>query len=133
MPFALVFIGLVLVVTGAKGTMRELGAELREDFIGPGNFTWWIASLGAIGALGYIPELRSFSRWFMALIIISMIISNRGFFAKFTEALQSGPESPQPVSNPSIVKAAHDANTGGNIFGDMLKGLTKLAPLVPLL
>lgn len=94
MPFALVFIGLLLIVTGAKNTYREFGAELTEDFTGDGNFTWWIVSLGSIGALGYIKELQTFSRLFMTLIIVAMLLSNRGVFAQLTGALQSGPTTP---------------------------------------
>lgn len=99
MPFALVLIGLILVVTGARGTMREFGAELRADFTGPGNFIWWIVSIGVVGFLGYIPEFRSFSRWFMTLIVIAMVLSNRGFFAKLMQALEAGPEAPETASS----------------------------------
>lgn len=93
MPFALVVIGLLLVVTGARGTQKEFGDLLYKDFTGPGNFTYWLVSLGAIGALGYIDELRTFSRLFMALIIIAMIVKNQGLFDKFTQALQQGPQA----------------------------------------
>lgn len=92
MPFALVLIGLIMIVTGAKGTQKEFGRELVSDFTGPGNFTWWIVSIGALGALGYVDKLRTFSRTFMALVIISMILSNRGFFDQFTKAINTGPE-----------------------------------------
>lgn len=128
MPFALVFIGLVLVVTGARGTMRELGAELRADFVGPGNFTWWIVSIGLVGALGYVPELRGFSRWFMSLIIISMIIANRGFFGKLIEALNTGPISPQGARQ----EAARSTNEpgSGNTFSNMLDGMDKLGDVL---
>lgn len=131
MPFALVFIGLVLVITGARGTMRELGEELRADFTGPGNFTWWIASVGVVGALGYVPELRNFSRWFMTLIIIAMIIRNQGFFDKLIQALQSGPETPKTANSNARIKAAADAQSGGgsDIFNTFLKGME----LIPFL
>lgn len=126
MPFALLLIGLVLVVTGAKGTMRELGSEIREDFIGPGNFTWWIASIGVVGTLGYVQELRTFSRVFMALIVISMVLSNRGFFNKFTEALNTGPVSPKPVAQPSA------GTSGGNGLGGVLSLASKFLSPIPL-
>ncbi len=105
MPFALVLIGIVLVITGAQGTQKELVEELKSDFTGPGNFTYWIFSLGVVGALGYIESLRGFSRAFMALIIITMIIRNGAFFDKFKEALDKGPEeiSAEPEAEPSSV------------------------------
>ena len=101
MPFALVFIGLLLIVSGAKDTYKQFGAELVEDFTGDGNFTWWIVSIGAVGSLGYVTRLQTFSRMFMALIIIAMLIANRGVFNQATAALQAGPEAPakQPTND----------------------------------
>jgi hypothetical protein len=95
MPFALVLIGLVMIVTGAKDTYKQFGDELISDFTGPGNFTWWIASVGAVGAVGYIPQMEKLSRAFMALVIISMLISNRGVFSKLTAGLEAGPKTPE--------------------------------------
>lgn len=92
MPFALVIIGLVMIVSGARDTYRELGAEVVEDFTGPGNFFYWMLALGALGLVGTIPNFRDFSRAFMALVIISMIIANRGFAANLSDAIAKGPD-----------------------------------------
>lgn len=96
MPFALVFLGLVMVVSGAKNTYKELGAEVIADFTGPGNFTWWIMAIGAVGAVGYYGPARNFSRMFLALIIIAMVLAQQrngggGFFGQLDAALRSGP------------------------------------------
>lgn len=131
MPFALVIIGLVLIVTGAKDTYREFGAELVEDFTGPGNFTYWIVSIGAVGALGYVPALRGISRAFLALIVLSMVLSNRGVFAKLTQALQAGPEhvtaTPRPTTGgmagvtASTLASAPSTTTAQNNFAFVVK------------
>lgn len=99
MPFALVFVGLILIVAGVKNTQTQLGQQIVGDFTGPGNFVFWIASLGAVGALGYIPDLKKFSIAFMTLILIAMLLAQEkngkgGFFATFYNALQSGPVAP---------------------------------------
>lgn len=94
MPFALVIIGLVMIVSGARDTYAALGKELVEDFTGPGNFTYWLVALGFLGALGSIPQFKNFSRAFMALALVAMVINNRGVFAKLTEALKTGPVKP---------------------------------------
>ena len=99
MPFALVTIGLVMIVTGAKDTYDAFGAQVVGDFTGPGNFTYWVASLGAVGAVGYVKEFRTFSHAFMALILIAMVIRNGGFFDKFNSALSTGPVA--PAANPA--------------------------------
>lgn len=98
MPFALVTIGLVLIVTGAKDTYQQLGHQLIGDFTGDNNFTWWVASIGAIGALGYIESLRPFSRAFLALILVGMVLRNGGVFTKLQQALTQGPLHPQPTA-----------------------------------
>lgn len=94
MPFALTFAGLIMIVVGAQNTFRQFGTQLRKDFTGPGNFTWWIASLGAVGAVGYIPKLRPVALGFMTLIIIVLVIAAKGLFPKLTAALEAGPQAP---------------------------------------
>jgi hypothetical protein len=99
MPFALVFLGLVMVVSGAKDTYKELGAEVVADFTGPANFTWWVMAIGAVGAVGYYAPARNFSRMFLVLIIVSMVLAQQrgaggGFFGQLDAALKAGPESP---------------------------------------
>ncbi len=99
MPFALVFLGLVMVVSGAKNTYKQLGAELISDFTGEGNFIWWVVAIGAVGSIGYYKPAKGFSSAFMALIVVSMLLAQQkngagGFFGQFTEALKSGPVSP---------------------------------------
>jgi hypothetical protein len=103
MPFALVFIGLLMIVSGAKNTYKEFGAQLVTDFTGDQNFLWWVVALGGVGALGYYAPLRGFSRAFIALILIAMMLAQQrgtsgGFFAMFDAALKSGPVTPQATA-----------------------------------
>ncbi len=97
MPYAFIVVGLLMIVTGARNTFRQFGAQLVKDFTGPGNFTWWIASLGAVGAVGYIPKLRPVSTAFMTLIVIVLVIAQKGLFPKLTAALKAGPTAPGPA------------------------------------
>ena len=96
MQFALIFIGLVFVVTGVRGTQNELAEELRDDLVGSGNFIYWVISIMLIGSLGYIDALRTFSRYFLALVLLSIVLANRGFFDNFMKAIQGGPETVEP-------------------------------------
>jgi hypothetical protein len=117
MPFALITAGLIMIVVGAKGTHAQFGAALRNDFTGPGNFTWWLASIGAIGAIGYIEALRTLSHTFMALILVAMFLSNEGFFAKFQQALEKGPAkiggtSAGSVATPAAPKTLEQHQSG---------------------
>lgn len=86
MPFALIIIGTVLLVAAVRNTIGGpdgLFTLLKNDFTGSNNFTYWVVSLLIIGAIGYIPTMRPLSRWFLALVIVVLFISQGGFFSKF--------------------------------------------------
>lgn len=96
MPFALVTIGLIAVITGLNGTWGQLSSQVQSDFV---PFTKWMLAFGMIGALGYIPDLRSFSHYLLALVLIGMILANKGFFANFQSAINAGPQAPAAPAN----------------------------------
>lgn len=125
MAFALVFIGLLLVVTGANNTYQQFGAQLKSDFTGQKSFVLYAAAIGGVGALGYVQELRRFSHYFMALILISLVLSNKGFFQNLTKALNATPIAPtatgsqtavSPNSSTATINSAITSNTSG-LFG----------------
>ena len=120
MAFALVIIGLLMIVTGAKDTHEQFGAKLVGEFTGPNNFIQWIAAIGIVGSLGYIDQLRVFSRMFMTLIIIVIFLSKQsgsagGFFEKFSQALNTAPVAPSRT-------ASDTAATGRSMADDLLSG-----------
>ena len=80
-------IGLLLIVSGARGTYPQLKALLISDFTGQGNFLNWIVAIGAVGIVGYVPELQKFSRMFLVLLLVSLFLSQQGFFTKFQAAV----------------------------------------------
>ena len=68
MPFVLIALGLLLVVVGIRNTYAQLGAQVVQDFTGPGNFFYWIVALFLIGAVGYIDALKEASDLMLALV-----------------------------------------------------------------
>jgi len=94
MPYGLVIIGLLMIITGINNTYSQFASQLQSDFTGSKSFIVWIIALGSVGALGYIKDLRTFSHYFMALILISMVLANKGVFAQFQAALSGGPKAP---------------------------------------
>lgn len=116
MAFALVFIGLILIVTGSRNTYAGFGAQLQSDFTGSNNFITWIVALGVVGALGYIKNLRTFSHYFMALIIVGLFLSNGGFFQNFQKALATGPTAPTAAATPTLsIGADNSPTTAANV------------------
>lgn len=87
MPFALILVGLILIVASVRGTVRDLGELLKSAFTGENNFFYWLIAIGFVGLIGYNDRARPFSRAFMGLIILAMVLSNKGVFRKFVDAL----------------------------------------------
>ncbi len=102
MPYGLVIIGLLMIITGINNTYSQFASQLQSDFTGSKSFIVWIIALGSVGALGYIKDLRTFSHYFMALILVSMVLANKGVFAQFQSAVASGPKA--PTANPDTAQ-----------------------------
>lgn len=91
MPIFFIVVGLMLVIVGVNDKMRELGALAKEDFQPSGNqpgFAVWLVAIFLVGSLGYIKTIKPVANAFLTLVVISMILSNRGFFDKFTNAIK---------------------------------------------
>ncbi len=111
MPFALITIGLVIFVTALNGTFRQFGSQVYKDlFTNSPPFILWAAALVVVGLIGYIPKVKKPADWFMVLIIIGIILSNKGFFAQLQQALQ----------HPSGINPATGVNTTTQTSGSGL-------------
>jgi len=86
-----------MIVTGSRGTYRQFGTLVAGEFTGDRNFLYFAAGIGAVGAIGYINALRTFSRLFLTLILIGIVVSNKGFFANLQAAIKAGPKAPDAV------------------------------------
>lgn len=95
MPFALVIIGVVLLIAAVRGTTGDSGSQkglftlVKGDFSGPNNFIYWFVAILIIGMIGYIPDLKKLSVAFLTLVIVVLFLSRGGFFQQFTSALGS--------------------------------------------
>lgn len=125
MPFALIPIGLVMVVTGVNNTHAQFASQLKSDFTGEKNFTKWIIAIGGVGALGYIKDFEQLSRYFMALILIALLLSNRGVIAKFQEAIEKGPAA---VTAPATASGSTQAPKSATTVEQQQSGAFGQAP-----
>jgi hypothetical protein len=124
MAFVLVTVGILMIVTGAKGTYAAFGSQVASDFTGSQPFTYWLAAIGGIGALGYVDALRTFSRLFMSLILVAMVLANKGFFAQFTAALKQGPVAPVGGTGSPATSTSQNASQGASIIGSLTNWVT---------
>lgn len=91
MPLFFLLVGVLLIIVAVNDKMGELTGLIRDDFkssAGVPGFHIWIAAIFVTGALGYIKAMRPVANAFLVLIVVSLVLSNRGFFTKFRSALE---------------------------------------------
>lgn len=90
MPYALLIFGAVMVVAGVRNTYKDLWALVEADFTRQGGFLSWVAAIAVIGGLGYIPKLKPLSIALMTLLLLVLVLSNKGVFAQLQSFIASG-------------------------------------------
>jgi type IV secretory pathway VirB2 component (pilin) len=76
MPFVFLIAGGFLISAGVHEKAPDLLKLLAGDFTGPNNFFYWVLAIVAIGSLGYVQDLRSFSRALMSLVLIVLVLAD---------------------------------------------------------
>ena len=97
MPYALIIAGIILTVAGVRNTQSALYTLLAGDFTGNKSFIWWTLSILGIGAVGYVEDLKGLANAFLALVLIVLVLANKGVFQQFTTAL-TNPIPAAPVA-----------------------------------
>lgn len=84
MPLVFITTGVLLIITALKGSPSDLYALLKYDFWQrqPHGFVYWFVSIVVLGALGFVPSLKGISRMFLILVLIVLLLENKGFFAQ---------------------------------------------------
>jgi len=89
MAWPVLLIGLVLIIAGFRGETDKFAETVKEDFTGRPNFLYWVAAVFAIGSLGAVKPLRPVSDGLFVLLIVVLILSNRGFFASLSQQINA--------------------------------------------
>jgi hypothetical protein len=66
-------IGVVLVIAAIRGSQSTLFSALATDVPA---FVVWAAAIFAVGAIGFVPGLKTPSRLLLGLVIIVLIVNN---------------------------------------------------------
>lgn len=127
MPFMLIFIGLLVFVTGLQNTYRETFQKLSDTMVGDNSFIYWMISILFVGSLGYFGSkskpFKGLSRLFIALIIVSMVLSNRNngldFFSLFVSQVKEGTEKEVDFIGAPL-PAPSSGGGGGDGGGDLV-------------
>jgi len=85
MAIVLIIIGAAFLVAAVRWDSggKDIWTLIENDFTSDqnGSFISWAAAIILIGALGYIEDLKPIANSMLALIIVVLLLSNRGFFA----------------------------------------------------
>lgn len=112
MPFILVIVGLIVLVTAIQGTTGALAHDLAQDVFGSGGFLYWFVAILIIGAIGYVKPLKPFSDAFLVLLVLVLVLAHGGVFDKAQQAIaqiaaintnsQSAPSATQTPTTPQV-------------------------------
>lgn len=129
MPFLIIIVGLILIVTAVRGTTGDLASNLSQDI--SSGFVRWLAAIVVIGAIGYVPALERPSRYLLALVaIVIMLTSGKGFLDQFVQQIENPPQpkAAQPAGGSTQLPAfpigfgSSSGSSLSNAFGAFNQG-----------
>lgn len=91
MPLFFLIVGILLIIVGINDRVPELTTLLKEDFAPSDDqpsFLLWVLIIGVIGLLGGIKSFKPVSNAFLVLLVVVVLLSNKGFIEKFTNAIK---------------------------------------------
>ena len=134
MEVALVFIGILLITAGIKGTEHDLAAQLESDVLGSDGFIVWLAALITIWLIGKIPGFQTPAKYLIVLIMVSIVLRNsnisQNLIAAISGAISSGPIPGQPIQTGSgSTSGGAGGSTGGGINTSDISTIATVAAL----
>lgn len=84
MAFALIIFGIAFLLAGYHGNASALFKQLGSEFDGTPSFGKWALAILVLGSIGYIKALKPVSDAFIALVIVVLFLSDKGFFSSFS-------------------------------------------------
>lgn len=121
-PIAAILLGSMLLDLAFRGTEHQFAKQLGQDFGQGSKFLSWVAAIVILGAIGYVPALRTVSTAALTLLIVVLTLANGGFFQQ-AEALVTSPPAPYPAislssySTPTISLTGGSSSSGSNPGG----------------
>ena len=94
MPFFLLILGVIFLVTAVRGNQNDLIDLIKSDFSGQNNFFLWVLAIIIIVAVGQFKVIRPISDAFLGMIILVIILANykngKDIFSSFISQVKSG-------------------------------------------
>jgi hypothetical protein len=102
MPIFLIFLGIAFMLLAWQNNQTLFVAQVGVDL--SGGFLKWLGAIMLVGAVGFIPAMRDFSRGILGLILLSFILKNGSSLVTQAAALFDGsaPSAEAATSGPSF-------------------------------
>jgi len=104
MIFIALIIGAILIVAAIRNSQGALATALTTD--APG-YVIWAAAIVAVGAIGFVPDLKPISRGLLALIVLVIFLRNY-------QTIISGFEAVDTSSTGSTSSTSSSNTSSGN-------------------
>lgn len=121
MPFVFLIVGLLLLVVAVQGTHKQAFSLIKSEFSGANSFLIFAAAFIILGALAYIRPIRPIALGLIGLVLITLILANRGgFFTQFNNAIRNpiAPDVPAPAAvDPTKGSGAGTVAPGSSLPG----------------
>jgi hypothetical protein len=111
MPFIALLIAVIIIVVAFNNQAGALATQLEGDI--PGYFKW-AAAIAAIVGVGFIPGLKTPSRWLLGLVLVVLLMKNYStIFSGFQSFLTSTPTATSSTTpNPAAAYVTSGGTSG---------------------
>lgn len=116
-------IGAVLIVAAFRNTQGSLFSALEQDVPA---YVVWAAAIIALGAIGFVPGLKSISRGLMTLVLVVIILRNYQGILKGFQTVATAPSATASSSNSS---ASASASSSVSTNGSAPAGIVTMMPM----
>lgn len=99
MALAFALIAIVLLDVAFRNTQGALSSQLSQD--GPGYAIWAVAIV-FVGLLSYLPDFQTPGHLLLVLVIVAIVIANKGAFANIQSTFTGSPQSVQVTANQPV-------------------------------
>lgn len=134
MAVGFLLIGLALIVAAYRNTQHALFSQIASD--APG-FAKWAIAIVVIGLLQYIPNFAVAAKYLLALVLLVIVIVNKGAFANFQTAATGTPATVQGGATPALTGSATVDLVGGsgtsNTGSAVASGIGTALQAIPLI
>ena len=102
MPLIFLIVGILFLVLARQGTQGDFETLLKSEFSGSQSFIVWVSAIVILGLVGFWKPARPITDAGIGLILLVLILSNKGLFSQFNNALRNpaAPAVPASGDNP---------------------------------